>query len=48
MKRNDKRAARIVLLQRPRAYVESLADADPEKGAATIQGLLSRLRHGAV
>jgi len=35
--RNDKRAALTVLLQQLRAYVQSVADADPENGAATIQ-----------
>lgn len=35
--RNDKRAALDVLLQQLRAYVQSVADADPENGAATIQ-----------
>lgn len=35
--RNDKREALLVLLQQLRAHVQSVADADPENGAATIQ-----------
>ena len=35
--RNDKKAARVAQLQLLKGYVQSVADADPENGAAAIQ-----------
>ena len=35
--RNDKRAALVVLLQQLRGYVQNVADATPENGAAIIE-----------
>lgn len=46
--RNDKRAALVALVQQLMAYVQSVADADPENSAAIIQSAAMQVRKTAV
>ena len=46
--RNDKKEALVTLVQQLLAYVQSVADADPENGAAIIQSAAMQVRRAAV